>query len=244
MPGHSRGLSNTVEKAYILAALSCLTLEEIASESAVSLILEKIKRLKEMKLFIGQVVKYIDDGCKNQDISAVDYKPCDSNAAREMVANYRRMIFNIAYAFTFDRMDAEDLTQDILIKAIENIHKFEGRSQLKTWIHSIAVFHCINYKKKKSSAFTVGLDEDLCLPCTLDHPERDLMKKELVRNLYHAVSSLPDKLRAVIVLYAFRRLSHKEISSILDIPEGTAWSRLNKARLLLREELSRYLGEK
>src|SRR5208283_2101826 len=242
--GHAHGLVDMEEKAYTLAALSCLTLEEIASENAVSLILEKNNYLKKMKLFRIRVVKYIKDPGEKEDLSAVDYKPGDRDNAGEVVAQYRRMIFNIAYAFTFDSMDAEDLTQDILIKAMENIHKFEGRSHLKTWLHSIAVFHCINYRKKKERVYTVGLDEDLFTPCACDHPERELMKKELMRNLYRAIIGLPDKLRAVIFLPAFSGLSHKEISSILDIPEGTVWSRLNRARLLLKEGLSGYLGGK
>jgi len=67
------------------------------------------------------------------------------------------------------------------------------------------------------------------------------IKKELLNKIIAAVNELPDNYRQILILFSFAKMSHKDISKMLKIPEGTLWSRLNKARELMRAKLSDYL---
>lgn len=72
-------------------------------------------------------------------------------------------------------------------------------------------------------------------------PEKDLINKELILSIHEAVSALPEKLKMVIIMYEFDKIPHKEIAATLQIPIGTVWSRLNKAKIILRDKLKKHL---
>jgi len=124
--------------------------------------------------------------------------------------------------------DAEDAAQDVFIKAYRKLGNFKPEAALYTWLYRIGVNTCIDYKRKyrDSSQNTPSHADGLS-------PENLYQSKETIRTITHALSALPEKLRAVIVLREVEALSYEEIAKILNISLGTVKSRISRARELL-----------
>jgi len=168
----------------------------------------------------------------------------NADAIEALIEFYSDKILGLAFKFTFNLEDAEDLTQEILIKVINNLHSFKGKSKLSTWIYSIAFNHCVNFKNKKNKIEIENIDFNLDFIKADNHsyiPDNMTVKKELLQKIMTAANELPDNYRQILILFSFAKMPHKDISKMLKIPEGTLWSRLNKARELMREKLSGYL---
>lgn len=157
----------------------------------------------------------------------------------KIAVNFRPKIMRLVKNFGFNNELCEDLTQEIFLKVVEKISLFKGQSKLESWIYSIAINHCINFKKKYNR---VKLDYLLSLDTISKNetPEKDYLKKELGSVLKEHIAALPEKIKAVFHLYNFKGLSQKEIAMQLNIPTGTVWSRMNSAKKILRDKLAAY----
>ena len=160
----------------------------------------------------------------------------------EILPDFEKKIRSLIFAFKIYNDTADDLKQDILLKAIEKIETFESRSKLESWIYRIAINHCINFKKKKSEVVTDCIDSysDDFTRLNLN-PEKKYLNEENSKSLHEMVSMLPKRLKDIVILYNFNNMSQKEIAAKLDIPLGTVWSRMNKAKCLLKEEINKFL---
>lgn len=163
------------------------------------------------------------------------------NAAWELiVARYRRRIFHIAYKFTGKHDEAEDLTQEILLKVFRSLEKFHRDADLGTWLSSVARNYCIDRYRATKREREVLVEDMLALdlaPASVGNPYRALEERDRRSFVRRGLEALPPKLREAVVLRDLMGLSYQEMAERLVLPEGTVKSRINRGR----EELSRLL---
>ncbi len=164
----------------------------------------------------------------------------------KLVDIYKNRIFSLAYKFTNDYTEAQDLSQEIFIKVFNNLNKFRFESSPSTWVYKIATNICIDYKRKNKKQ-VLNFNEDFMGEAHVDidtssrssSPEEIVISDEKHREVHRVVYKLPDIYKTAIVMYHFNELSYKEISRILNISEKTVETRLYRARRLLKNELSK-----
>jgi RNA polymerase sigma-70 factor (ECF subfamily) len=169
------------------------------------------------------------------------------------VDEYSPAIYRLALKITADPKDAEDVLQDTFLKAIQGWKGFEGRSQVSTWLYRIAVNEALMLVRKRKKV-VVSIDddpddnEDAPHPVELADwdqlPETELLSAEGKQFLGEALDTLPEKLRLVFILRDVQGLSIKETMDALNLSETAVKTRLLRARLKLREELTGYYHEK
>jgi RNA polymerase sigma-70 factor (ECF subfamily) len=164
-------------------------------------------------------------------------------------------IYRFAQRLCGQADDAKDLVQDTFLNAYRGLKHFRGEAQLSTWLYTIAARACIRMRRKRKGEpeRELSLDEfiptsdgefRLQIPTEGLTPEEALANKELRRALQEAIQKLPKKYRLVLVLRDMEGLSAKEVGSIMGLNERAVKSRLHRARLFVRRELSaRGLGE-
>jgi len=170
----------------------------------------------------------------------------DVAAYDRLVEIYQTRVYGLIYNMTGNREDAEDLTQDVFIRAYKALPNFSGRSSFYTWIYRIAVNRTINFLKQRNRVKRLSLDDvDLGLerdPAYVEisgrnSPARDLSITELQERLNKALQTLSEKHRTVVVLHDIQGVPHEEIARMLHCSPGTVRSRLFYARQLLQAEL-------
>jgi RNA polymerase sigma-70 factor (ECF subfamily) len=180
------------------------------------------------------------------------------NGSREELArfvdDFSPKIYSMALRMLGDSQDAEDVLQETFIKAITHLKEFEGRSSLSTWLYRIATNEALMIIRKRKPTLNIGMDdaneegEEGVEPvrildwCCL--PEKELLSAEAHSHLNEAVQRLSPALRMVFTLRDIQGLSIRDTSSILNISEEAVKTRLLRARLKLREDLSDYYGER
>ena len=180
-------------------------------------------------------------------------KAGDVSAFESLVKKYDRNVFRIANHITHNREDAEDVVQDAFLKAYENLEQFQGQSKFYTWLVRIAVNEALMKLRKRRPERTVSLDEDVkteedSLPREVadwsPNPEQQYSQAELKDILTRTIQGLPPGFRTVFVLRDVEGLSTEETAEALDLSIPAVKSRLLRARLQLRERLSRYFQKR
>ncbi|RPI29299.1 MAG: sigma-70 family RNA polymerase sigma factor [Acidobacteria bacterium] len=162
----------------------------------------------------------------------------DPKSLELLVRVNMRLILSVAHRYTSNVDEAEDLCQEIFEKVLRNLRTFRGESQLKTWVYSIAVTHCMNFRTRRVVAVADIEDPNVAdLRSTECPADRQLLQRETAQAVHQAVNSLPEKLKQVVLLAEFEGVPHRQIAAKLGVPEGTVWSRLSKARGMLRQKL-------
>jgi len=145
--------------------------------------------------------------------------------------------------------DAKDLVQETFLSAYRNMKDFRGESSVSTWLYTIAAHACQRMRRKRKGEPDYKLSLDALIP-TSDgdmpmqvpgddlSPEERLQFKELRRSLLAAVHKLPKKYRMVLVLRDMEGLSAREVGAVMGLTERAVKSRLHRARLFVRLELS------
>ncbi len=145
--------------------------------------------------------------------------------------------------------DASDLVQETFLNAYRKYKQFRGEAQISTWLYTIASRACLRMQRRRKGepARELSLEQfiptsegefRLQIPTERLTPEQALEKKELRRALHNAIQKLPEKYRVVLVLRDMEGLSAKEVGSIMGLSERAVKSRLHRARLFVRKELS------
>jgi len=177
----------------------------------------------------------------------------DVAAFEDLVRRYDRNVFRIAQHITQNREDAEDVVQDAFLKAYENLEQFQGQSKFYTWLVRIAVNEALMKLRKRRPERTVSLDEEVkteddSLPREVadwsPNPEQQYTQAELRDILTRTIQGLPPGFRTVFVLRDVEGLSTEETAEALDLSIPAVKSRLLRARLQLRERLSRYFQKR
>ena len=177
----------------------------------------------------------------------------DVSAYDTLVRKYDRQIFRIAQHITQNREDAEDVMQDAFLKAYEKLDQFQGNSKFYTWLVRIAVNESLMRLRKRRTGKMVSIDEDVeteegSVPRDLadwaPDPEQNYTQSELGEILRKTIQGLPPGFRIVFVLRDVEGLSTEETAETLGLSVPAVKSRLLRARLQLRERLSRYFRKK
>jgi RNA polymerase sigma-70 factor (ECF subfamily) len=162
-------------------------------------------------------------------------------------------IYRLALKMLGDPQDAEDVLQNTFLKALQSLPEFEGRSNPLTWLYRIAVNEALMQIRRRKPQVEIDEsvaddDENVPLPVQLTDwcclPESDLLSAESRQALDEAIRTLPEKLRVVFLLRDIEGLSIRETAETLGLTETTVKTRLLRARLHLREQLSVYFGER
>ncbi len=156
--------------------------------------------------------------------------------ASELFNEYREGIFYLCMGIVHDRALAEDLTQEAFLQAFEHINELRSEASFKPWIYRIAKNLALSeLRKKRALGTTLEFKEEIGGREESGYGE--VQSKEFYAALFRAIKTLTDEQRAVFELYDIQKLSHKEISRLLKIPEGTSRSRLHHARRRVKEGL-------
>jgi len=180
-------------------------------------------------------------------------KAGDSGAFSDLVEHYERRVFRMAKQITQNEEDAEDVLQETFLKAYSHLEDFQGNSKFYTWLVRIAVNEALMKLRKRRSDKTVPLDdpidtgEDVVvreIAVWDDDPEQKYSREELGEILNEAIQSLKPAYRTVFVLRDIEELSIEETSEALGLSISAVKSRLLRARLQLREKLTRQFRRK
>lgn len=171
----------------------------------------------------------------------------DAEAFGELVGLYQNKVFHLAFGFTHDRAAADDLAQEIFLKAYLALPGFRGKAEFSTWLYRLAINHIKDYlRKMKRKIQREQPFEEVKARLIPDEgnlaEEEELMERR--RQLLHKVmATLPEKYRLVLTLRDIEGLPYEEIASLLGISIGTVDSRLHRARKLLREKMEPFLRQ-
>lgn len=136
---------------------------------------------------------------------------------------------------------ADDLTQEVGLRALQALPRFRGDSDRRTYLYRIAVNVALRHKENSRRAgATESLDApdgDAHAPCTADTPLSELLRAERLPRIRAALNALPDDLRTPLVLLVYEEMKYREIAGVLEIPIGTVMSRIHAARQRLRAAL-------
>ncbi|HYV63885.1 MAG TPA: RNA polymerase sigma factor [Bryobacteraceae bacterium] len=189
----------------------------------------------------------------DESVLVAQAKAGDQNAFSELVNRYERKIYRLAKNITRNDEDAEDVLQDAFLKAYTHLDNFKGDSKFYTWIVRIAVNEALMRLRKRKTDRSVPLDEPVELGEETvqreiavwdDNPEQRYSKEEWRHILDEAVDSLKPDFRTVFVLRDIEELSTEETAETLGISVPAVKSRLLRARLALRERLTRQFKRK
>jgi RNA polymerase sigma-70 factor (ECF subfamily) len=170
-----------------------------------------------------------------------------------LVDAYSSKIYRLALKMLNQQQDAEDVLQETFLKAYRGLKSFDGRSKLSTWLFRIATNEALMILRRKHPDF-LSIDEPIETEegeqepiqivdwCCL--PENEFLSVESRVRLDAAVIKLPESLRVVFILRDINDLSTHETAEVLGLSDTAVKTRLSRARLRLREELSTYFTEK
>ena len=172
------------------------------------------------------------------------------DAFGEIVKRWERKIFALCFGMLHCEEDARDAAQETFISAYRNLQNFRGEAKVSSWLHRIAVNQCLTKQRRakirgESSLEDEAVAEEANFAAAATAmsksraPSTDAERKEQLRIIRQAVSSLPPDLRQVIVMKEFEDMTFQEISDYLDLPLSTVKSRLYTALKQLRMKLER-----
>lgn len=170
----------------------------------------------------------------------------DAGAFDRLVVRHQDRVFNLCFRFLGDVHEADDLAQDVFIKAFTALHAFRFESAFSTWLYRIAVNTCRNRIKSlayrfKKTAHSLHSEKGNIHGALSDEsasPGAALERKERSRRVQQAVDALPGDKKTVLILRDFEGLTYEEIAALTGLKPGTVKSRLARARQQLRETLA------
>ncbi|NLM44449.1 MAG: sigma-70 family RNA polymerase sigma factor [Clostridiales bacterium] len=177
-------------------------------------------------------------------------KKGDIDAFEELIYNYEKKAYNIAYRIMGNEEDAKDMAQEAFIKIYKSIGNFRGDSTFSTWLYRIVTNVCLDELRKRKKNNTVPLEMSIEsekgtaiveLSAEKETPEdiyEQVEKKQLIQS---AISSLSEDYKTVIILRDVQGFSYEEIATMLNCSLGTIKSRINRARNLLKDKLRHQL---
>ena len=155
----------------------------------------------------------------------------DRGAQRELYEACHPIVYRLMLRMV-GRQEADDLTQQAFLQTFRRLEQFGGRSRFETWLYRLAMNEALQHLRRKSRSKQQHLVEE-----PADHRPGDgeaMVNKEL---LERALQRLDPELRSVFLLREVEKLGYRDLAEVMDVPEGTIASRLNRARRLLQGHL-------
>jgi RNA polymerase sigma-70 factor, ECF subfamily len=165
-----------------------------------------------------------------------------------LMRRYNQRLFRAIRSIVSDEAEAEDVLQDVWVRAYEHLNQFLGRASFSTWVTRIAIYEALGRNRKRKRWTPLEDPEGEIVPeanrrqATDDTPETQAMRGQLREMLNAAVDALPESYRSVFVLREVEQLSTSETADCLDVSEETVKIRLHRSRALLRRELESRIG--
>ncbi|HEY6386963.1 MAG TPA: sigma-70 family RNA polymerase sigma factor [Candidatus Acidoferrum sp.] len=169
----------------------------------------------------------------------------DGSAWEELVRRHTRRIFNICYRFTGNSTEAEDLSQEVFLRVYKTIGSYRSAyGGFATWMTSVTRNLLIDhYRRTKRDRITDSLEDSMVVVENKEsagrRPDQQLLLGELSAQVQTALTKLSPELREAVILRDLQQLEYNEIRTVLDVPEGTVKSRINRGRI----ELARILQQ-
>lgn len=170
----------------------------------------------------------------------------------KIVNSYKNRIFGMAYKFTNDYDETQDLAQEVFLKVYRQVKNFRGDSKLSTWIYRISVNTCLDWKKKKNRLKSINFssmvneenkDQTIDIKDESMLPDEVILKGEDQKQVHKLIYELSDKYKTVLIMYHFNEMSYSDIASALNIPQRTVETRLYRARRMLKDKISKLTSE-
>jgi len=161
----------------------------------------------------------------------------NAQAFRALVESHQGLAYSIAFRFTREEQESEDIVQEAFIKIWKNISKHNEEFRFKTWLARIVTNQCLDYLKsarKKSSTQSIIREE-----MNISHNEHKVESDELKTIVYLLADKLTEKQKAVFILRDLETLEPEEVCSILQMSDGNMKSNLYYARLKIKEGLKK-----
>ena len=167
----------------------------------------------------------------------------DERAYVELVNRYKDRLLNFVFQFLGDIEQAEDVVQDTMLRLYEKKHYYKEIAKFSTWIYTIARNLANTELRKKKRRKTTNLSQlskerQFEIPAIQDNVDQSLQNEFINDRIQSAISNLPEHFKVVIILRDIQELSYEDISNIVEVPLGTIKSRINRARIQLKAELS------
>jgi RNA polymerase sigma-70 factor (ECF subfamily) len=172
----------------------------------------------------------------------------DNEAFREFIKNHQEMVMNVCFHFLRNRQDAEDVAQDVFIKAFHSANEYRGDSKVSTWLYRIAVNQSLNFIRNKKRRRWLSLDfnnkngEYLknIEESPVKRPDTQFETNEMQSILMKAIHDLPENQKSVFILHKLDGLSYHEITKILNCSLSSVESRMHRAKVNLQKKLAKY----
>lgn len=163
---------------------------------------------------------------------------------RRLFDAWHMRIYQTCYRLLGQPQEAEDVTQDVFVRAMEAYDRFRGDADPGTWLYRIAVNQCLNIRRRKQRLkwlaldfWNEGADEATAHGSRGGSAEDDLQRADRERIVGKAIDALPDRQRAALILSHFERMSHKSIAQAMDTTPSAVESLLHRARTNLGKRL-------
>ncbi len=175
-------------------------------------------------------------------------KKGEESAYKELVTSWQDMVYNTSLGIVQSEADAEDVAQEVFVKAFESIKGFKGESKISTWLYRITVTRSLDFlrsrKRKKRFAFVSSIfgenNQLLINPPDFNHPGVLSENRQQAAVLFKAVNELPDQQKIAFVLTRVEGLGHKDVSEIMGTTVPAVESLLQRAKLNLKKQLEEY----
>lgn len=169
-------------------------------------------------------------------------KAGDQRAFEALVRRYRKRIFALALHITGSASEADDITQDVFLKAFSALATFEGRSQFFTWVYRMTVNRSLNARRDRARRGEDTLDDPrLELAVAVDtrtDPGRAAELRQTYARLLRALDGLPADMRTTVILVSLQGLAHGEVAVVQNVSEGTIAWRMHEARRRLHAAMA------
>jgi RNA polymerase sigma-70 factor (ECF subfamily) len=169
----------------------------------------------------------------------------DRDLFASLYERYYWRVFRMAYGMTGNHGGAEDLTQEIFMKAYLRLREFRGQSAFSTWLYRVAVNHSLNYRRKHHVEAREESTTETDPQATVDGStiaETGVMRQQMTAQVHTALLALKPKLRMIVILKDIEGLSYEEVAQRTNCSMGTVASRLNRSRKLLARKLEHLRG--
>lgn len=173
----------------------------------------------------------------------------DSKSLEEALALLQGTVFSFSMKVCGQRQDAEDTMQEVLLKSVPNLPKFDNPKALMVWLYKVAKNRCLMSRRKSKFAPKEDLSLEELVPDGRElqklsgspdgTPETSLLRRENAKRLREAVQRLPAEYRLILVLHDMEELSDGDVAEITGFRLGTIRVRLHRARLFVRKELAK-----
>jgi len=179
-------------------------------------------------------------------------------ALEQLMEEHSGRVFRLAYGITRNHADAEEVVQDVFVTILQKGDTFEGRSALSTWIYRVTANAALNKRRGKRREVEVSIEEHLptfeadghrsgdrtyLLADWSQDPERTALAGETRRVLEQGLDALPPHYRAILVLRDVEDLSNEQVAEVIGDSVASVKSRLHRARMALREQLTRHMAQ-